>query len=618
MKIGAHYLGDGNCEFRVWAPMKKQVAVQLLTPEARTIPLEQQTDGYWQKTLPDIQPGTLYRYELDGNEAHPDPASFYQPEGVHGPSQVIDPAFKWTDGTWKGIPLESMILYELHVGTFTPEGTFEAIISRLKDLRETGVNAIELMPIGQFPGDNTSEAELAYRNWGYDGVFPFAVQNSYGGPQGLKKLIDACHREGIAVVLDVVYNHFGPEGNYMSHFGPYFTEIYRTPWGAAMNFDDAHSPGVRNYFLQNALYWLRDFHFDGLRLDATQAIYDLGAKHFLQELAEVTAVLSQEEGWQRYLIAESDLNDPKMIRSPDRGGYGLDAQWCDDFHHSLHALLTGDNQAYYQDFGKCAHLAKAYEDSFVYDWKYAPHRYRFHGISGRDRPPSQFVVFTQNHDQVGNQMLGRRLSQRLSFEALKLAAGAIFLSPSLPMLFMGEEYGEDVPFTYFISHSQPDLIRMVQEGRKKEGEAFHYECDPQDPQAIETYLICKLHWEKRQQGSYQVLLNFHRHLIQLRQSHPALLNWERDSIQASGDEEKKLIILQRSGGNSQLICLLNFNREVITTNFPTIIGTGHQLLNSADESWKGPGSSLPKEVSQGQEITIPAEAIVVYEFLSNG
>ncbi len=481
MRLGAYYLGDRRCEFTVWAPNAETVSLQILTPQPRTIPMQQKEWGYWQVTADEIEPGTRYLYQLNGGETRPDPASYAQPEGVHGPSQVIDQHFVWNDQGWSGVPLDNMIIYELHVGTFTPEGTFEAIIPRLPDLRELGITAIEIMPIAQFPGSQPAGEGSAYRNWGYDGVYPFAVQNSYGGPQGLKKLVEACHKEGIAVVLDVVYNHFGPEGNYMSHFGPYFTETYRTPWGSAINFDDAHSPDVRSFFIQNALHWLQDYHIDALRLDAIQAIYDLGAKHFLEELAENVAELSQQDGRRRYLIAESDLNNPRIIRSPDKGGYGLDAQWSDDFHHALHALLTGSDIGYYQDFGTCEHLAKAYRDTFVYDWKYSPHRQRFHGSSALDCPLTQFVVCIQNHDQIGNQMLGERLFQLISFESLKLAAGAVLLSPYIPLLFMGEEYGEEAPFTYFVSHSDPELIQAVRKGRKQEFEAFHYDGEPPIP-----------------------------------------------------------------------------------------------------------------------------------------
>lgn len=521
---------------------------------------------------------------------------------------MIDRNFTWNDSNWSGVPLESMIIYELHVGTFTPSGTFEAIIPRLKDLRELGVNAIEIMPVAQFPGD---------RNWGYDGVYPFAVQDSYGGTQGLKRLVNAAHQEGIAIILDVVYNHFGPEGNYMSHFAPYFTQTYRTPWGSAINFDDAHSFDVRNFFLQNALYWLQEHHIDALRLDAIQAIYDLGAKHFLAELAENVASLSSQQRRKIYLIAESDLNDVKIIRPPELNGYGLDAQWSDDFHHSLHALLTGDNIGYYQDFGKCEDLAKAYRDTFVYDWKYAPHRQRYHGNSARDRSFSQFVVCIQNHDQIGNQLLGDRLSQLISFEGVKLAAGAVLISPYIPLLFMGEEYGETAPFTYFVSHSDPELIQAVREGRKKEFEAFHYAGEPPDPESPESFLKCKLNWEKRKEGKHQVLWSFYQHLIQLRNTIPALLQRERENLEVTSNETDKILTLRRWSDNNQILCLMNFNQQDVTFK-PNLTGNNwRKILDSADEKWLGSGSHLPEKLSlEQQELSMRSQSFALYESYS--
>jgi len=612
MKIGAQYLGDRRCEFTVWAPNAKNMALQIAAPQLRTIPMQQKEWGYWQVTADEIEPGTRYLYQLNGSETRPDPASFAQPDGVHGPSQVIDQHFIWNDQGWSGVSLEDMIIYELHVGTFTPAGTFEAIIPRLPDLRELGITAIEIMPIAQFPGSQPAGDGSAYRNWGYDGVYPFAVQNSYGGPQGLKKLVEACHKEGIAVVLDVVYNHFGPEGNYMSHFGPYFTETYRTPWGSAINFDDAHSPAVRSFFIQNALHWLRDYHIDALRLDAIQAIYDLGAKHFLEELAENVAALSQQDGRRRYLIAESDLNNPRIIRSPNQGGYGLDAQWSDDFHHALHALLTGSDIGYYQDFGKCEHLAKAYRDTFVYDWKYAPHRQRFHGSSALDCPLTQFVVCIQNHDQIGNQMLGERLFQLISFEALKLAAGAVLLSPYIPLLFMGEEYGEETPFTYFVSHSDPELIQAVRKGRKQEFAAFHYEGEPPDPEALETFQMCKLNWEKRKEGNHQALWLFHQHLIQLRNTLPVLIKRDRACLDTGFDEDDKLVWWRRWNDTEQLFCLMNFNDQDVTFQ-PELPGNyWRRVLDSADERWMGPGSIAPEKMDSTQKLAVRSQSFLLY------
>lgn len=615
MKLGAEYLGDRRCKFTVWGANLDSVAVQLVSPDNRLLPMERQEEGYWSTIATDIEPGTRYFYQLNDGAGRPDPASHFQPEGVHGPSQVIDHSFHWTDQKWTGIALESLIIYELHVGTFTPEGTFEAIMPRLRELRELGVNAIELMPISQFPGNPASPTEQKsddYRNWGYDGAYLYGVQNSYGGPEGLKRLVDACHQEGIAVVLDVVYNHFGPEGNYISQYGSYFTEVYLTPWGSAVNFDDAHSPEVRNFFIQNALYWLREYHIDALRLDAVHAIYDLGAVHILEELSENVAALSEEMGRKFFLIAESDLNDPRIIRPIEMGGYGIDAQWSDDFHHALHSLLTGDRTGYYEDFGKCEHLAKAFEQSFVYDWQYSHHRQRNHGKFPKGCTPFQFVVCIQNHDQIGNRMMGERLSQLVSFEALKLAAGAVLLSPYIPMLFMGEEYGEEAPFTYFVSHSDPELIKAVRQGRKQEFAAFHSEGEPLDPEAIETFNLCKLNWEKRKQGKHQTLWSFYQHLIQLRNTFPALINREFQAIAAGSDEATKLVWWQRSGEDNQILCLMNFSANQISVDAP-LTTQGKKILDSAEHKWQGPGASAAELLNPKEKITLQPQSFLLYE-----
>jgi maltooligosyltrehalose trehalohydrolase len=385
--------------------------VRIVAPPERIVPLEKEDRGYHQGIIEDVEPGSLYVYRLDEGKQCPDPASRSQPQGVHGPSQVVDPHFPWEDRHWFGLPLEDYIIYELHVGSFTPEGTFEAIMSHLEELKDLGVTAVELMPVAQFPGS---------RNWGYDGVFPFAVQHSYGGPEGLRRLVDACHQHGLAVVLDVVYNHLGPEGNYLANFGPYFTQRYRTPWGAAINFDGPHSDEVKWFFIENALYWITEFHIDALRLDALHAILDLSAQPFLEELATAVHDEAERRGRRVYLIAESDLNDTKLIRSRELGGYGLDGQWNDDFHHALHTLLTGESSGYYQDFGKVGDLAKAFTEGYVYSGQYSAYRRRQHGNSSKLLPAPKFVVCAQNHDQVGNRMFGERLTQMVSFDALKL------------------------------------------------------------------------------------------------------------------------------------------------------------------------------------------------------
>ncbi len=603
MKIGAHYLSDGRCEFSVWAPNLEAVAVQIVSPQEQLLPMQKDEWGYWKTTAQGVEPGTLYFYQLNGDN-RPDPASHFQPKDVHEASSVVDHnQMQWSDANWSGIPLEEMIIYELHVGTFTPEGTFEAIIPRLKDLKELGVNAIEIMPVAQFPGD---------RNWGYDGVYPFAVQNSYGGPAGLKKLIDAAHQQGISVILDVVYNHFGPEGNYTSQFGPYMTETYKTPWGMAMNFDDARSDGVRNYFFENALYWFQNYHFDALRLDAIHAIYDLGAKHFLQELAEKVATLSKSVGRKLYLIAESDLNDVRVIREPELGGHGMDAQWSDDFHHSLHTLLTGEQIGYYQDFGKCEQLAKAYKESFIYSWEYAPHRQRFHGSDASDRPGHQFVICTQNHDQVGNRMLGERLSTLVSFEALKLAAGALLLSPNVPLLFMGEEYGEEAPFLYFVSHTDPDLVKAVREGRKKEFSAFHLEGEYKDPESHDTFHESQPKWNW-QEGKHKVMRELYQHLIQLRQSIPALKNLDRKNLEASAIEQDKLLFLHRWNDESKIFCIMNFNDKNVNFNPTLPNGNWQKILDTSESKWMGSGSTMPDKLIAEQQLTISPQSFALYQ-----
>lgn len=605
MKVGSNYLGEGRCEFTVWAPSHKKVSVQIVAPENRLLPMEKDEKGYFKVTGEGVEPGTLYLYKIADETLRPDPASHYQPKGVHEPSEVIDHSqMKWTDENWSGIPLEEMIIYELHIGTFTSEGTFEAIIGRLKELKEFGVNAIELMPIAQFPGD---------RNWGYDGTYPYAVQNSYGSPEQLKKLVDAAHQEGLSVILDVVYNHFGPEGNYTSQYGPYFTEAYKTPWGMAINFDDTYSEGVRNYFIENALYWLQDYHIDALRLDAVHAIYDLGAKHFLEELAEKVALLSDSVGRKLFLIAESDLNDVRVIREKEQGGYGMDAQWSDDFHHVLHTLLTGEMKGYYQDFGKCEQLAKAYKEGFVYSWKYSEHRKRYHGNDASARPGSQFVVCTQNHDQVGNRMLGERLTQLASFESLKLAAGALLLSPNVPMLFMGEEYGEEAPFLYFISHTDQDLVESVRQGRKREFADFHLAEEFVDPFSIETFNQSQLKWEKRNEGKHKVLLELHQYLIELRRTVEALKHLDRQNLAASAIEEDKLVLLHRWSNESQVFCIMNFNDKDVTFKATVPKGNWQKALDSSEQKWLGSGSSMPEKLMLGDEVTICPRSFALYQ-----
>ncbi|HYP29600.1 MAG TPA: malto-oligosyltrehalose trehalohydrolase [Blastocatellia bacterium] len=609
MKIGARYLGDGRCEFVVWAPLLDEVAVKIIAPEARTVEMVKGERGYWRAMVEGVGPGARYFYLPGGGKERPDPASHFQPEGVHGPSEVVDhSAFRWGDEAWAGVALESMIIYELHVGTFSPEGTFAGVIPRLGQLKEMGVTAVEIMPVAQFPGE---------RNWGYDGAYPYAVQNSYGGPEGLKRLVDACHTSGLAVVLDVVYNHLGPEGNYAGEYGPYYSGKYKTPWGGALNFDGPYADGVRNHFIQNAIYWLKDFHVDALRLDAIHAIFDMGAKHFLRELAEEVDKLSRETGRKRLLVAESDLSDVRVIRTHDEGGYGMDSQWLDDFHHSLRTLLTGERRGYYMDFGRVGHLAKAMGDGFVHEWEYSRYRLRTFGSSSRELPASRFVVYSQNHDQVGNRMLGERLPELVSFEALKLAAGAVLLSPHVPLLFMGEEYAEVSPFQYFVSHGDPDLIAAVRKGRREEFEAFHTGEEPPDPQAEETFLRSKLRWGARSEGHHKVMLDFYKRLIEARNSIPARERLDKHALRVSTDGEGLLAYLRQARDGGGLFCAMNFKEgdSVLTPDLPA--GRWEKVLDSSEERWGGPGSLSAAAIGHGQELALRGLSFALYGLEKN-
>lgn len=605
MKVGAHYLGDARCQFTVWAPLRQQVAVKILDSNQQVLPMQPLEYGYWQVKAEGIAPGTTYLYQLDGECDRPDPASYFQPEGVHGPSAVIDhSAFAWTDRGWTGIAQADLIIYELHIGTFTTAGTFEAAIAHLPRLKELGITAIEIMPVAQFPGE---------RNWGYDGVYSYAVQNSYGGPEGFKRLVDACHQIGLAVILDVVYNHVGPEGNYLGDFGPYFTKKYGGDWGEALNFDGAYSDGVTDYFLDNALYWLETFHVDGLRLDAVQGIFDLGAKHFLDELSDRVQVLSQQQGSRLFLIAESDLNDVRIIHSKEQGGYALDAQWCDDFHHSLHTLLTGEQQHYYQDFGRCQDLEKSLREGFVYSGQYAPHRKRRHGNSSAAEPAEKLIVYIQSHDQVGNRILAERLPKLTSFEGLKLAAGTVLLSPYLPMLFMGEEYGEEAPFFYFISHSDPELIEMVQRSKEEEFKKVGVAGEPYDPQSPEPFQKSKLNWEQQYGGKHQVLWEFHQHLITLRRTIPALKQLDKHRLEVTSDETDKLLLMRRYTEENQIFYVINFGDRATTFETNSHSQNWQKILDTAEPKWLGSGSTLPDKLVANEVAKIPAKTFALYE-----
>lgn len=564
--------------------------------------------GYQQVTVDGVAPVTRYFYQLANGKDLPDPVSRFQPEGVHGPSEIVAPHFDWEDKHWFGLPIENYILYEVHVGTFTPEGTFDAVVPYLDDLVDLGITAVELMPVAQFPG---------CRNWGYDGVFPFAVQNCYGGPQGLKTLVNACHRRGLALVLDVVYNHIGPEGNVLPQFGPYFTDRYKTPWGPAINFDDAHSDDVRHFFIANALEWITDYHIDALRLDAVHAILDHSALNFLEELGDAIHQRGTELNRHVYVIAESALNDTRLIRPSEFGGYGLDAQWNDDFHHSLHTMLTKEREGYYVDFGDFQHMAKALSEGFVYSGRYSVNRRRRHGSSSRGIPPMKFVVYAQNHDQIGNRMLGERLSQLVGFEACKLASSVVLLSPFIPLLFMGDEYGESAPFQYFVSHSDPLLIEAVRRGRKEEFAGFKWSSEPPDPQSEQTFKRSKLAHPLKHQGRHRALLEYHKELIWLRKSLPALRCLSKENMDVVSFEEDHAIAVRRWSGDNEVLSIFNFSgREVRPIqNIP--FGAWRKRLDSEDARWMGSGATAPDVIesaaSAGRPLVLQRHAVLVFE-----
>lgn len=525
----------------MWAPAADRVEVVV---GGTGHPMEARPSGWWEATVADAVHGTDYGFVLDGSdEVLPDPRSPWQPNGVHGQSRVYDHGrFAWTDQHWHGRPLPGSVLYEMHVGTFTPEGTFDAATDRLDHLVALGIDAVELLPVASFPGRH---------GWGYDGVHLWAPHEPYGGPDGLKRFVDAAHARGLAVVLDVVYNHLGPDGNRLGSFGPYFTSAHATPWGDAVNFDQEGSDEVRAFVVQNALMWLRDYHFDGLRLDAVHAITDHSATHLLEELGRAVAAESAHLGRQLFLIAESDLNDPRLVTSREAGGYGLDAQWSDDFHHALHAALTGERQGYYCDFGSLETLKKALTRVFVHDGTMSTYRGRHHGrpVNVRETPAHRFLGFLQNHDQVGNRASGDRIGALLpSPGLLKVGAALLLLAPFTPMLFMGEEWGASTPWCYFTDHRDPELARAVSEGRRREFARHGWAGEVPDPQAVDTFRRSVLDWTEPDDPYHADLLEWHRALIALRRSEPDLNDPRPAAVQVGTDESTARWLVMRRGG----------------------------------------------------------------------
>jgi maltooligosyltrehalose trehalohydrolase len=601
MRRGGHTYSPTQTTFCVWAPEKKAISLRIVHPGEMHIDMQRSSDGYFESVIPNLPVGSKYFFKVEEQE-FADPVSYSQPEGVFGPSQVEDhAAFMWTDKQWHGIPLRDMILYEIHVGTFTPDGTFDAIINRLDDLIGTGINAIELMPVSQFSGR---------KNWGYDGVFPYAVQNSYGGPDGLKRLVDACHQKGIAVFLDVVYNHIGPEGSVLKNFGPYFTDKHKIPWGDAVNFDGAWCDGVREYFVGNAMYWFEHFHIDGLRLDAIHTMYDDSAVSFWELLSNATREMSRRVGRELFLIAESDLNSPRVIKPIEQGGYGFHAQWLDDFHHALYVLLDEKGKGRYEDFGALEQLVKAYNDGFVLSGEYVRFRKKNYGASSAGIPGDRFVNFIMNHDQVGNRPDGARFSTLMNFERQKLAAAALLLAPYVPMLFMGEEYGETAPFFYFVDHHDKELIRAVSEGRKKEFDWNASHVPFREAHDEKTFTDSVLHWENRNDGKYAVLHRWYKALLALRRKSDALREFDKTYVSAKVIEGGGVMLDRRSRSDTdRMIVFMNFSKDTIRVELPA--GKWEKILDSGDPMWQDPIGSSTSNADKLSD-TIDSSGVIVF------
>nr|WP_220375824.1 malto-oligosyltrehalose trehalohydrolase [Pyrobaculum aerophilum] len=551
--------------FTVWAPYQNKMRLKILGKGVYE--MEKDERGYFTVKVEEAGVGDRYKFILENGMEVPDPASRYQPEGVHGYSQVVSNEFNWEDEGWSGVSLSDLVIYEIHVGTFTPEGTFDGVIKKLDYLKELGVTAIEIMPIAQFPGS---------RDWGYNGVYLYAVQNTYGGPFGFKKLVNEAHKRGLAVILDVVYNHVGPEGNYMHLLGPYFSAKYKTPWGLTFNFDDAYSDEVRRFVLENVEYWFTEFHVDGLRLDAVHAIVDTSPRHILEDIADVAHRLG------KFVIAESDLNDPRIVSPKELCGYGVDAQWLDDFHHAVHAFLTGERHSYYVDFGSLDDIVKSFREAYVYDGRYSKFRKKSHG---RPIPASldgcKFVVYIQNHDQVGNRGGGERLISLVDKETYKIAAALYLLSPYIPMIFMGEEYGEKKPFLYFSDFSDPEIIRGVRGGRLRDyGQII-------DPQSDEAFQQSKLSWIIDGE-----ILALYKRLIEIRRKYSIACDRNVDVIK--GDN---WLVIRRN----KLMSIYVFSTSVIQLN------NGGELILASNDSF-------PQRVTPGSHLM--TKGFGIYKFLN--
>jgi maltooligosyltrehalose trehalohydrolase len=600
--VGAVPVDAGRTRFAVWAPDRRRVGLCASGTDG-VVDLPALGGGYFGAVVDGCAAGTRYRYLLDDEGPFADPASRSQPEGVHGPSEVVDlRAHRWADAAHRPGPLREHVIYEVHVGAFTAEGTLDAAAAALDELVEVGVSAVELMPVAQFPGS---------RNWGYDGVFPFAVQSTYGGAAALQRFVDACHQRGLDVILDVVYNHLGPEGNVLGDFGPYFTDRYRTPWGPAVNFDGPASNDVRAYFIQNARQWFSEFHIDGLRLDAVHEIIDRTARPFLAELADAVGDLGDRLGRRGYLVAESADNNPRVVTPTSAGGFGMDAQWNDDFHHALHASITGERAGYYADFGPVEDIATAMDEGFVFQGGFSVFRGRNHGAPSRQLAPERLVVYAQNHDQIGNRPGGDRLCTLVTVAQARLATALVLLAPGVPMLFMGEEYADPAPFPYFIDHGDPALVEAVRAGRAHDfaGQARPGTVlDVADPS---TFDAARLDRSLRGEGDHRARWALHRSLIGLRRANPALRCSPVGSARAWATAG--VVTLVRSEPLDVVVTLFNVSADPADGVLPAVpagwAGAGggpswNRLLDGGSPELGGRGATLPATAAPGEAVPL--------------
>ncbi|MDH7576838.1 MAG: malto-oligosyltrehalose trehalohydrolase [Bacillota bacterium] len=592
-KMGANIINREKSEvsFRVFAFNKRKVSVVIKAGDRQKVfPMSEEKPHIYSTVIGGLGLDLLYRFRIDDEGDFPDPYSNFQPFGVHGFSKLVDHAeYQWRDCHWKGRSLEELIIMELHVGTFTGAGTFRGVVGKLDYLLELGVNAIELMPVVQAPGR---------WNWGYDGVNLFSVNHNYGTPHDLKYLVDCCHQKQLAVILDVVYNHFGPEGNYLPVYGPYLTRKHKTPWGPAVNFDDLYSEYTRKMVLDNVRYWLDLYHFDGLRLDAVHAIKDSSPTHILQEISMVTKAEAARQNRKKFIIAESDENNVRLINPLEKGGYGIDAQWMDDFHHCIHTVLTGERRGYYLDYGHIKDLEKVYKN-YLYTGQYSLYWGRERGTDASQNPGRQFVVALQNHDQIGNRAQGDRLAALVEFPYLKAAAGLLFFSPYIPLIFMGEEYGEQNPFLFFTDYQDPELQKAVSRGRREEFKAFGWD-DVPDPQDPATFYRSRLTPGNKWKAENRWLFNFYRDLIKLRTIHPVLKILDKNKLEVKVSKANRLVEIIRWNDQLKLIGLFNLGERELSINHCP----GRQILNSSWRRYGGNQNAETRKLGRGQTIIL--------------